>query len=393
MGWREYLLPLYAVATLLPRLLPGRAQLTELIFLVALVAFARELPQQLRRFPRLAMALGAYVLVNLLSGARAWAAGGPAASLLEAGARGYLAVLVFIGTAHVARYGVGRLLRWWFRAAVAVAAVAVAAYASEALGGPDPGDLANPIAVYPYFGTVSRLQGTATTFGMFYMLLLPGMFLAWERRRWWALGVLLLAGLLTLGKENLLFPLGLLLLRPGVGPKVAAGALALVLLFVTHFLVLPAGSGVGESFYVSGRVVGRLGQYEIHETTYWLNKRTALTVAGRHPGLGVGPGRYAAYTEQLVSEGRYPAHVGRLDPHSAWTGALAETGYPGLATLLLLSLTLLPRAAAPPSAWRYAGICLLLYLLVSVFKDVMNFRPLWLLLGLWVAGNDGKARV
>lgn len=383
-SFRQYLLPLYAVAALFPRLLPGKVQLTEIIFVLAFAAFIRQVPREIKERPWLAGALGFYGAVNALSGYLAYSGGAGAGAMLEGLARCYLATLVLLVLAHVRTYGHKTMLTWWFASTLSVALVSMGFYTVRVLGGPDPFEVAQSLEVYPYFGQVYRLTGAASTSGMFYMLLLPGMFLAWEHRKsqWSPLFVLLFAGVLTLAKENVLFPIGLLLVTTfyPVLARLAAFLLLLFLLFVTHVLVLPPGNSVGESYYVSGKVLGTFGGFELHETTYLLNKRTAIEVGRRHPWLGVGPGQYAEATAVLTQEGAYPARVGKMDPHSAWLGAFAETGYAGLLALLLLVVVLYRPG---PGVWRYLPLCLLLYLLVSIFKDVMNFRSLWVLIGLY----------
>jgi hypothetical protein len=93
---------------------------------------------------------------------------------------------------------------------------------------------------------------------------------------------------------------------------------------------------------------------------------------------GVGPGQFAQSTVQLVEEGRYPEKFGRFDPHSAWTGSLAETGLVGF---LFLCLLVGYFVMAKPPMTNLIWVLLALFLVSSIFKDIMNFRGVWLLLG------------
>ena len=397
--FKRYLLPVFAVATLFPRSLSlpaplQQVQLTEMLFPLLLWVFREEVIGQVRRHPRLALALGAYCLSNLLSAS--WA--GHAGAMLEAGARGYLAVLVFVTLAHCAAYGSSGLLQAWKWGTVVVAGASLLAYGLIATGVmEDPLYVVSYFPQYPYFGSVYRLRGPADVYGMLYMLLLPGLLIAytdWRRGRGagWPLGVVFVAGLCTLAKEILLFPIGVLLLEAARGPskfltrslRALAGGLTILLLAATHLLVVPTNSELLATAFTSGHTLAVLDAYAIVETNYTTNKRAALLVGARHPLVGVGPGRFAASTAGLVAEGRYPAHYGRFDPHSAWTGAFAETGLLGLLSLLVLVVVLFGYRPVPLSA---LAAILLLFLLASVFKDVMNFRGLWVVVGVYVYGR------
>ena len=251
-------------------------------------------------------------------------------------------------------------------------------------------------ADYPYLGAVYRLREPAQTYGMLYMLLLPGLVFAyrdWRGRSGaiWPVAIIALAGLLTLGKENLLFPIGVLLFEAAWGGpgrrrtvlRLAAAGLSAVLLLGTHLLVVRSDSSLLDTAFTSGRSVARVGAYTLVETNYTTNKRAALEVGLEHPLLGVGPGRFAQATVALVGSGRYPVHFGRFDPHSAWTGAFAETGLLGLLGLLALVVALYGyRPADPVPA---LAVLLLLFLLASVFKDVGNFRGVWVVVGGYVS--------
>ncbi len=398
---RSLLLPLYAVATLFPRLLtlpglPAQVQVTELLFPLLLWSFRQELWTQVRRFPRYSWALAAYLGANLASAG--WA--GDAGAVEEALARVYLGILSFLVLANESCYGNGRLLAWWKWSTVAVSAGCLLVYGWVMLGGTTPAAMVARIAEYPYLGSVYRLRGTANVYGMLYLLLLPGLFLAYrewrqERGSGYPVLLMLVAGILTFGKENLLFPAGVLLLEAARYPRwatplrLAALALVACLLLGTHLLVQRSGSELSEPGYTSGRTVLTLGRYHLDETNYVANKRAALLIGAAHPWLGVGPGQFQEYTEALVPSGRYPAHYGRFNPHSAWTGAFAETGFLGLLGLLALVAALFHSRPEQPNV--FAAI-LLLFLVASVFKDVMNFRGLWVVVGLYLAAQATPAR-
>ncbi|PPK87987.1 hypothetical protein CLV84_0949 [Neolewinella xylanilytica] len=196
---------------------------------------------------------------------------------------------------------------------------------------------------------------------------------------------------MTLAKENLLFFVGALLIEtryrlPKLRPLLYATAIGLVgiLQVNTHFLLLPTDRDLTATIFTSGRTVYTGSDYVVAETNYTANKRAGLLIGAAHPWLGVGPGRFQDYTEALVPSGNYPAHFGRFNPHSAWTGAFAETGLFGLLGLIALVASLLYYR---PEGWTVAAVVLLLFLVASIFKDVMNFRGLWVLVGLYLANS------
>ena len=395
---RPWLLPAYAVATLFPRLLalpglPAGVQLTELLFPFLLLAYGRSALAEVRRFPWVAAALLFYCGVNLLaaSGASSFGADAGDDTWTEAGARGYLAVLAFLALAAARAHGTLRLATVWRNATLGVALAALLAYGITLTTGWTFDRWVTHFDVYPYFGSVYRLRGPAVSYGMLYLLLLPGLLLAfgefWSGRSRWAFPVIALAGLLTLGKENLLLPVGVLLVlgftlrRRSLHllARTAAAAVAALLLFTTHYLVVRPATELTATAYVNDRSYPLFAGYRLAETNYTENKRAALHLGRHYPWLGVGPGRFADRTAELVPTGDYPARFGRFDPHSTWTGALAETGHLGLLALLLFALAVF-RAGPPARRAPVLTAILGCLLLASVFTDLMNFRQLWILL-------------
>lgn len=247
---------------------------------------------------------------------------------------------------------------------------------------------------YPYFGPVGRLSGPASTYGMFAMLLLPGALWSWRdyrAGRWplWPFLIIFAAVFFTLGKELLLLLMGMVWLSGWGTVRVRwalVSGLALFLLLVTHWMPVRTDNAVEQTEYVSDRVAWRpADRLLVLETNYMAHKRAAFLIGAAHPWLGVGPGRFREHTEALKASGDYPQHLHRFDPHGAWTGAFAETGSLGFLALLALVASLwyyrLPQGTG--AGWSASiGLLLLLFLLASLFKDVMNFRGLWLLVGL-----------
>ena len=401
MDYKAFLLPLYAVATLFPRLLslpilPEQIQLTELLFFPLLWAFRDQLRLLLRKWPLFTAAAAVYLLGNVLSALYS----GSTAAILEAGGRVYLAIMVAITVAYLREYQPRVLTTIWKWFSIGLAGLSLIVYVWVALGGSDPFTLVARFPDYPYLGNVLRLRGTASVFGMFYMLLLPGLMLAyvdWRagRAKLWQVMVILFACFATIGKENFLFPIGVLLFEAGKHHRYRwimrglAGACIAILMLGTHYLIHRTGQRLSEPGFSSGRIAVAIPGFEFEETNYTANKRAALLIGARNPWLGVGPGRFQDHTGELVATGDYPAHFGRFNPHSAWTGAFAETGAVGLMGLFALVAALWYYR---PETWTVPAVILQLFLVASVFKDVMNFRGLWVVVGLYLAGNCNRKK-
>jgi hypothetical protein len=100
-------------------------------------------------------------------------------------------------------------------------------------------------------------------------------------------------------------------------------------------------------------------------------------------------GRFADHAQQASKPDELPTDFGRFDPHSSWMGAFSETGLLGFAALLVLTVVL---GSYSPGANRQLAVLLFLFLVVALFKDVMNFRGLWLLIGCYLGwGGDAGA--
>ena len=400
MNVKPYLLPLYAAATLFPRLLNlpdplGQVQLTELLFPALLWAFRWEVLATCRQFPLFTWSLTAYVGANLLSAL--WA--GDAGAMLEGGARAYLGVVAILTITHLSHYGQRSLARWWETATVIVAAGALGYYLGVRAGLLSPDSAMPTYAAYPYLGDVMRLRGTGSTSGMWVMLLLPGALFSFDRWKRsdqpvpWSFTIITAAIVVSWSKELLLVAMGATLLwrYRGVGRRLIAGGLAVVLLIGTHYIVVADGPPDPAEVRYRGAATGvRLPGYQLVETVYVPIKRASLRAGAAHPLLGVGPGNFFDYSEETTLVGELPPGFGRIDPHSTWLGAFAETGLLGLLTLSLLVGVI----------WRLGGggvlgpvaVALLLFLVASVFKDVANFRGVWVLVGGYVSLCQPESR-
>ncbi|NJB86657.1 hypothetical protein GGR26_002434 [Lewinella marina] len=391
---KPFLLPLFAVATLFPRLLSfpspwEQVQLTELLFFPLLWLFRKELFDSVRRLPAFSSAAGLYVVIGVISGF----ASGEMGAVLEAGSRGYLAALALLTVAHLYRYGPGQLEAWWKWGTVITAAAALAYYALIMVGVPDQLNWVERFSDYPYLGEVYRMRATGNTYGMWMMLTLPGLLIAlgdWHRGRGrlWPVGLILMAMLPTLSKELLLVLTGFLLLSNSPAAVRVGGSvlLGIVLVLGTHYLVVDSESGHHPTSYLGNSTLVSVGDYHLVESVYLPIKRAALRVGQQHPWLGVGPGQFATFSQGAVPPGELPPAFGPFDPHSVWTGTIAETGILGLLTLITLVAVLF---AYWPKQITVVGALLILFLISSVFKDVLNFRGLWVLIGWFLAQGAG----
>lgn len=402
-------LPFVRVA-LLP-VVDAKIQPTEIIFL----ALAPLALWHYRKYPwpddvPLRIGLVAYLLANVVSAAvsQQLSAG------LEAVGRIYLAVLALIVARYTAaspeRHG-RQLLDYFLYGTAALAVCTYVGYALAVVG--EPNAMVQVYGNYPYLGTVLRAKGFTAGAGMLIIVLLLPTLYAWRGWRdgrltiWWFVLLLPLA-FLTLAKEVLLLGLGLLLVDPWARSRVfgrgrgrwvrgvIVGAVAVVFWLGTHYIVQQRGpfatSDLAGTNYTAGSIVWANDDHQLIETSYTELKKAAVSVAAQSPAFGVGPGQFGRALPAEKAAGRYPVSLPDYDPHSTWLGALAETGSFGFVGLLLLTFTLWrtvrggPASALPDGLRLPLIVFLLLIAILSVSKDVMNFRFMWFGLGVLLGG-------
>ncbi len=350
------------------------------------------------------------IVVYLAANGIAAISAGEVPALLEALGRIYLVLLALIVGRWVAEKPQERrdkTLRYFLYGTAVLALFTYVGYFRAVAG--DLNSMVQVYGNYPYLGTVLRAKGFTAGAGMLIIVLLLPLLYAWNQWRrgklriWWFILLFPLA-ILTFAKEVLLLGLGLLLVEPivqrfssGRGRWVQGGligAVAVIFWLGTHFIVQErqpfAASSLAGTNYTAGHVVWQGDDYQVIATSYTELKKAGVAVARQHPWLGVGPGQFGRALPAEKEAGRYPANLPDYDPHSTWVGAWAETGVFGFAGLILLFLAFGRRTLALlPTTSQVVPVFLLLILIMSVSKDVMNFRFLWLALGLVLGLSPG----
>ena len=127
---------------------------------------------------------------------------------------------------------------------------------------------------------------------------------------------------------------------------------------------------------------------EYQTMSYFRIKQVALDAFIDRPWFGVGLDRFHSVTEAAYQQGRLTETYRVIDPHSTFFGRLAETGIVGGVTLLVLWIALAQAAvriwaARSQLEWvAVAAVAALAGTLVNTMNaDVMNFRFLWVVLG------------
>lgn len=383
----------------LPEFLPGEARLQapELVFLIMLPFIA----------------VSVWRNKDLLSKGRWWWAGGIAlASLVsalvngtgigEGLARGYLFLLSLFMALLVQRrvISLSDLLRFWRYGVGFAVGVGYVYYGIALMGGTKYG--VSDYAVFPYFGAAMRLKGPTGHPSMLCLLLaLPWWmsYRCWRTGRGGGLWLLLFAPaiLLTFAKEALFIVVGTLILDPLMKayPRVrvvAFGGTVLLFMGLTHYLIVKDTPEqrrfIAESVFTSGRIVSGTDSYLLAETCYVATKRAATALSEKQPVLGYGPGGFNAALEELPAS-VYPEHLPAYDPHSSWWGMWAEVGLIGVIALLLfvvLPFNLTARLPEQEEVFLF-GLLLLSMLFISVNKDVLNYRFLWVAYGAFIGAQ------
>lgn len=380
----------------------SRLQPTEILFLVAALLHLWKGNAKLNiPPPKLLLPLFAYLSINFVSAIYSQQGN----AILEATGRVYLAG-VFLFAYHWTSKGLLLpMLRAWQYGAVAGALIAIGGYLFALAG--YPSQLVRLYQDYPYFGTIYRATGVTGSGGMLMSVcFLPTLlfFKNWLKGRAGnaaPLAILLLALCLSASKELILLGAGLLLLalhhispENRTGPahlkKAVVLAAAIVYWTGTHLIVLPEtqydATYLKETSYTGYTIAARTGEFYWIETTYLELKRAAYAIAMEHPTVGIGPGQFNIALGALQAKGEYPAHLPLYDPHSTWFGAWAETGFLGLLALIIFVFIFYGFILNIPEKAQLEMSPLLIFfgmaLVESISRDMMNFRHIWLTLGL-----------
>lgn len=432
---RLLVLTLPFVRIVLLPVVDAKIQLTELVFLVlAPVALWRYGTSIWPRDRWLQAGLVIYLMANIVSAIHS----SEVPALLEAVGRIYLVLLALIigrWVSEAPKLRAEQLLQYFMYGTAALAVFTYIGYLLALTG--ELNSLVQVYGNYPYLGTVLRAKGFTAGGGMLIIVLLLPTLYAWQGWRtgklsgWWFVLLFPLA-LLTFSKEVVLLGAGLLLVDPWVRrtvfgrgqssgattlgeiryrgrwmQSVLLGAVAMVFWLGTHYIIQEhrpfAETELAGTNYTAGNVIWVGGDYQIIETSYTELKKAGVSVAAQYPWLGVGPGQFGRALPAEKAAGRYPASLPDYDPHSTWLGAWSETGVFGFVGLLLLVISFgriaqqqIPKdpmsAETSDETLLVIIVFLLLILIMSVSKDVMNFRFLWLALGM-LLGLSAKGQV
>jgi O-antigen ligase len=213
------------------------------------------------------------------------------------------------------------------------------------------------------------------------------------------LAAMLAASFLTFSKTILLVFLGIILLylhhRLPTARKyrpVLMGGIAVLFILSAHFLFFRTNSSWNEKLkdtpFTTNEILFSNDQVMILESFYLFAKRCALAVGQQNPVVGVGPGNFNQALDNL-DEVRFGGlkKLKNFDPHSTYFGGLAETGTIGLLSILLLFYFAIKKlnvlfVQSPKAVWYCLLVVIQIFLIEGISTDIMNFRNLWVILGI-----------
>lgn len=266
-----------------------------------------------------------------------------------------------------------------------------------------PGDWVE-VKYIPFLGNCPRIRGAMPSPALLANLMSVGLFFVVSRKdkgilHFFKLALIILGLVLTFSKSLILiFPLALaLFIRVYVGKKrywffnTLVFFFAIVLILFTHFVPLPSQEiDETEASYLSEEVWIRTDHWQLRGASYWMLKKAIWITFSEAPLVGVGPGRFRQHLAGLQDKGQYPGELPLYDPHSTFFGILAEGGIIGWAALVFWGVVLfgmirsLIRRSPPEKQGLYWSLLafFLLIFVESMFTDILNFRHMWILLGL-----------
>lgn len=387
--------------------LPFNIRATDVVFVAAaitIIAGAR--PWTLPRLSALDYAIAGYIGGSILSTAFSPDAG---ASSIELVRHLYVVAIYFVialavrqAMAHT--IGTGLALGGGVLALLSVAATALLMVSGLRI------DAIGRIAILPYLGETLRVRALTASEAMLacvlamsapFVLLHPAIRSSWLRLGAAAM-VLVVAAVLTFSHSVAGIAVAVSIAAWGsIGStalKRAAAAAVLLIVLAANFAATVSIRSVGggprdTSNYHYGVDGGRTEiagiTVEYQTMSYLRLKQVAWDTFAARPLTGIGLDRFHSATEAAYHAGRLTEPYRAIDPHSAIPGRLAEAGVIGAITMLALwcvagieTMRMVARASPPAWVVTAAAAGLAGTLINSVNADVMNFRFLWVALGL-----------
>ena len=160
----------------------------------------------------------------------------------------------------------------------------------------------------------------------------------------------------------------------------------LPLFFLTHAQLKTTETNI-KNEYSNQEVLFAVQDYLVIKTTYLYLKEQSINAFKENPLLGKGIGNFNTFIDRQKAEGKYPAHFYSFDPHSTWLGTLAEQGiFAFLALCFLLIYLIRPRKNLDANSRLNTVLLPFMFILLieSTSMDMLNFRFLYILLGLFI---------
>ena len=146
-----------------------------------------------------------------------------------------------------------------------------------------------------------------------------------------------------------------------------------------------------EKPYLVRQSLLHLPGFEFVKTTNLELKAQAMQAFRSSHGMGVGGGQFINFISAQQEKGAYPAYLPVYEPHSTYFGLLAEAGVLGLMALAWAMFAII-KIVRQESKLNLSGIdralfwggeaYLLLLMIEAVAVSVLNFRTLWIALGI-----------
>lgn len=269
--------------------------------------------------------------------------------------------------------------------------------------------LATTYENYPYFGTISRIRGVTPTPTMFAVLLsfcaflLTALIIEKKSKRkinLFFLGIILISSFLTFSKTFLLIISGIALLfffkknllnRYKYLEAILILSIFLSFIVSSHFLFFKSDSGwqhkLENTPFSTNKILYKNDKVIILESFYIFSKRCAVEISKINPIIGIGPANFNKSMNRL-DKSEFPAlnKLMGVDPHSVYFGTLAENGLLGLICVILMFYFLvkkLKRIKNKEPIFVYALFMIFVLLLIEgITTDIMNFRNLWVIMGI-----------